>query len=657
MHFAIDHSSAPMAPPTVRPNPDRRKRTRALLTLAGLMFLAPGLAGAQVLPPNPDPTCIVPSSEFSSWFDSGSPSLNGPVKEADSVNLDTSNNCNFYKWSAQMFLWLTSPATGPYQGNRVLDSQIFYQVNNGQMVPQIGGAPLNLAVRSAQAGPDGLPVVIDAKGNLREFVPAPADTTRRLMVVASAKGAPVGLAKAQRGKDGKAEFLDTTGKKLDLVPHITADMIPDAALTRVTLPAPKAGPALLTTTSRKQAIAQKLNDQQVLIRFGEGSSAIFVPAGSTTIENLGPGQAGGDGVLLAQNGSMIFYETIVNDVYAWYTTGRMVPGGIAPLYVKNNPSTYGYFPTTAADLASVLKFASAYAGLPPSAFPDANALAIEAKLSWVDVTSLPNPGSYITAQAMIPVYDRSTSSNWKLIGTRPATVALVGAHIVGSAAGHPEMIWATYEHQANAPLAGYQYTSGGKTVSVPQNTAGQWLLAANGASAPFNAETGHWDSTTQSIVQTTPPTPIGPTNTLREKAWGSASDGQPNQEDKTAADANTQIISINTNVLGQLAAAGASADPRASYLLIGATWTFGGASPNGQYPANPGVYNEIGTSMLANSTMETYQQGADTRFSTGTNCFSCHSDYTSTGTKASVAVSHIFGGLTPLPGMSLKTSQ
>ena len=107
---------------------DRRhslKHTVKTAGFAGLVAgLAAGLAGtadAQVLPPNPDLTCVVPPTEFNSWFDTGHPGLNQPVKEADSVALNTSNNCNFYKWSEQMFLWLTSPASPPYQGNRVLD--------------------------------------------------------------------------------------------------------------------------------------------------------------------------------------------------------------------------------------------------------------------------------------------------------------------------------------------------------------------------------------------------------------------------------------------------------------------------------------------------------------------------------------------------------
>ncbi len=59
----------------------------------------------------------------------------------------------------------------------------------------------------------------------------------------------------------------------------------------------------------------------------------------------------------------------------------------------------------------------------------------------------------------------------------------------------------------------------------------------------------------------------------------------------------------------------------------------GGALPTGQYPEG----NEIGTSNLSNSTMETYHQNI--------NCFACHS----TSTKDDyTGLSHIFEEIVPL---------
>ena len=72
-------------------------------------------------------------------------------------------------------------------------------------------------------------------------------------------------------------------------------------------------------------------------------------------------------------------------------------------------------------------------------------------------------------------------------------------------------------------------------------------------------------------------------------------------------------------------------DLRGNYFMTGTTWTIGGAPPNGG--------NEVGTNVLANTTMETYQQGA--------NCFACHQS-TFGSPVSTTDISHIFGPLRPL---------
>ena len=653
-----------------------RQPSKSLGKAAGLVALgaclAAGLAGtadAQVLPTNPpvDPTCVVPPSEFANWFVSGKPGLNGPVKPADSVLLDTKNNCNFYKWSEQMMLWLTSPASGIYQGGRVLDSQVFYQVDGSTLVAQNTFGPRNFALRAAQLGPDGLPVIIDAAGHLREFVSAPS--TAHVTTLSVPGKRPAEIATVEAGPNGKAVFHDSAGKTVTVVPKVTADMLPQTLGRLTDLLPPSKGLTALSATAQRQQIANALNAAKVLIAFDTPNGQVFVEAGTGIIDNLGPGQAGGNGVLLSQQKSVIFYETLVNDVYAWYLTGRKTKGGIAPYY-DGTAANFGLFPTTPADLAAIVKFSQDHGG---PTFPDADALAIEAKLSWVDASTLPNNAQgYITAQANVPTYNTSNPRDWVPGPSKLATVALVGVHVVGSTKGHPEMIWATFEHQANTPLATYQYNSGGNPVTVNQNTSGNWLFSANGAPAPYNFEyavlcpNNPPNPTTQCptsslnghiVAATTTAAILPPSNVLRTKPWGVADNGVPNNEDKTPAAANTEIISLDTNVQSQLSAAGASTDPRYNYLLIGSTWTFGGAQPTGPYPKNPAnptnppAYNEVGGSMLFNSTLETFQQGKDGTYQTGNNCFACHSNYPSfnPAIKANTTVSHIFGGINPLP--------
>ena len=464
-------------------------------------------------------------------------------------------------------------------------------------------------------------------------------------------------------------FRDANNRIVQVTPRVTADMLPQT-LDRLTgLVTPSRGLSrALSETNQRQQIADALTAQKVLIQFNTGSGPVFVEAGTGIIFNLGPGQAGGNGVLTSQQNSVIFYETLVNDVYAWYLTGRKTQGGIAPYY-DGTQANLGLFPISATDLTSIVNFSKAHGG-PPS-FPDGDALAIEVKLSWVDATTLPNSAQgYITTEAVVPVYNTSNPSDWVPSGTKLARVALVGVHIVGSAKNHPEMIWATFEHQANTPLATYQYTVGGNPVTVQQNTTGNWLFSTNGAASPYNLEKAVLCPTGDATQCPSPslnghivankkfaPTILPPTNVLRWKAWGFASNGVPNNEDKTPAAANTEVISIDTNVQAQLSAGGASTDPRYNYLFIGSTWTFGGGQPSGPYPKNPAnptnppQYNEVGASMLFNSTLETFQQGNDATYQQGTSCFGCHSNYPSANpnVKANTSVSHIFGAINPLP--------
>ncbi len=66
------------------------------------------------------------SNELQTWFKDHKIAAGGMVNPADSTTFPGINNtnCDFYKWSAQMFLWLTSPSGGGV----IFDSPIFYDV-------------------------------------------------------------------------------------------------------------------------------------------------------------------------------------------------------------------------------------------------------------------------------------------------------------------------------------------------------------------------------------------------------------------------------------------------------------------------------------------------------------------------------------------------
>jgi hypothetical protein len=559
----------------------------------------PPLNPLTLLPTDPSPTCVVTPAVFATWFQpvppatTGAVTLNGIVNPANSVTFPNTPNCSFYQWSEQMFLWLTSPAPATYGGGGglVMDSPAFYDVSppaadgSRTFLPHTSGLIRTFGLRAAQVGPQGLQLIFDTSGKLFQFKPAAREAKP---LVREASGKTVEIKHVRLGKDRKPILLDTNGKIIRAVP-------------------PEAEKAAQRAEVTQMAIAQ---------RFLIDGIPIFVDP-SLGVIDVEQGQAGGNGVLEAlPGGSLVYYATMVNDVFAYFATG-----------VKDGAISANQFPTTASDLSNITTFASAHG----KTFPDPNALTVEVKSAWVEAAALPNLSSYITMNATIPTYDESNPNTWTpgpAPGQKTVKLALVGIHVVGSTAGHPEMIWATFEHFANVPRATYSYVNtGNSTVSVNQNTNGSWVFAKTNSSGPFNQE--HMSFSAPNIVAASGFT-ISPSDTIRWKAFGAASDVSPNPIDGSSAASNTEIIAIDNSISGMIA----SGDVRSNYVMTGATWTIGGASPNSG--------NQVGTSALSNTTMETYQQGTDTTMAHGgTNCFTCHISNTT-------GVSHVFVPLKPL---------
>ncbi|MDQ3282714.1 MAG: hypothetical protein M3Q69_15030 [Acidobacteriota bacterium] len=592
-------------------------RELRLLLSTLVLLLASAPAFAQSLPQDAQPTCVASPQLFASWFQSGSVTANGVVNPANSLTLDTSTNCNFYLWSQQMHLWLLSPAPASYGGSgRVFDSNVFYDVSepNAQKkryfiphtpftvdTPLATRARRMVNLRPAKPGPNGLPAVMDRSGNIIEVVPAQLGANRRPLVL-NQSGKQVEAARVTVTADKRAVFHDAAGK-------------------------PIAQPKLSLPRSLQGArIGQRF--------FTEDNTPIIVgPDG--TIFDVSPAQAGGAGVLLAQNTSVVYYTILANDVYTYFASG-----------VNSGKITAADFPTTQSDLNTI----QSYAG---QTFTDGIALAVEVKLSWVDISAVQNPSSYVTTPAFVPTYDMTNPQKWVPTGEKLTTLALVGVHFVGSAKGHPEMIWSTFEHFGNSPNGQYQYVNlSGQTITVPASSAGNWLFSATNSSGPFNVAHANYQNPPfiegSPIPKSTKDYNVSASDTQRVYAFGVAPSGQPNQNDPTPAAANTEVVSINNSILGMLP----SNDVRSNYYFVGSTWTFGGYSPTGQYNpiTNSGKGSEIGTNRLANSTMETYHQ-ASTSINpppgSGLNCFSCHTDG-GTGQLATTEVSHIFSDMLPL---------
>lgn len=447
------------------------------------------------LPQDVKPLCDLTDKEFATWFKSGEVTENGEVTPANSVDFIHNNNCDFYKWSERMFLWMTSNNAS---NDLVFESPEFYTVS-----PKVNG--------------------------VRNLIP----------------NKPGQLLKAFAN-------VDKTGK-------------------------------------------------------------IVSEEGQAT-----------DDVLMDANGNMVYYISMVNDVYAEFLKA-----------VNQKEMAGSTFPTTKAERDSIFNYAKQNGVV----LKNPDALAIEIKTSWVVAESLKNSEDFIIIDATIPVYQKQNDKLWIIKGERKVKLALVGMHIVGSASGHPEMIWATFEHKRNAPNAAYQYlTTKGTTETVVADEGNDWLLNND---VKDTTNVSHMVFSGDSIKANKGYT-VSPSNTLRTKPWGSAVDVKPNAEDASPAASNSEIIAINNSVISKLK----GKDVRKNYIFIGATWTANGAAPNG-YSYNPTVDSlsvagvAIGASQLANSTMETYAQNGEKYNAYGT-CFSCHSN--NKGLKPN-DLSHIYGGL------------
>ena len=499
-----------------------------------------------------------------------------------------------------MFLWLTSPAPATYGGgSHVMFSPQFYTVSpedssgRRNFIPNSPGRPINMFLRAMELGPHGLPIVMARTGQIVEVpheIPGQKPPSIRLANGRLIPGTQV--QSVRKTEQGTLELLDARGKLLAPKVLKLAPIVRQRALLSADRPVP---------VVPMRAFTSAIQARKLVIK---GIPIFLDPAGN--VIDVEPGQAD-SGVLISQNGSLIYYIIAVNDVFAFHRT--MQGAAVIP------PNTNIAFPTSMADVNAVVSFAASKG----HTIQDPKALAIETKSSWMDASKVPNPNDYIQVEAVVPTFDQSNPNNWVPNGPTTLKLVMLGLHVVGSTSGHGEMVWGTFEHQGNAPNATYAYNSTSGLKTLAQNTSGNWLFTPSGSSGPFNATNNSWTGT--AITGT----PVGPSPVLRAKPWGSNDGGNP----ANAAGLNTQVISANASVISQLNAA----DVRRQYFQLGTKWTIFGAPPNGG--------NEVGTNHLANATMETFAQGT-TPSAPSANCFSCH-------TTNKVPVSHVYPRLTPLP--------
>jgi len=502
------------------------------------------LAGKEDMPA---PTCALSPADFKSWQNGASTGL--AFAPPDSAVFAAKNNCDFYKWSAQMFLWLTSTNAS---GTLTMFSPSFYN-----------------AIESTSTG--GFTLVQNHEG--------------------------VGAAKVS-----SVVFLPRVNK-----PRLLRLRAPGAA---------------------------KSSDAT-----GQAGGGVLLVNGAPVSLPGKPGYA---------TYPVAYYAIQVNDVFA----GLQANQTTVPYYTSG--ASAGDFPTTLPQAQEIQTAAG-------KTYGDINQLALEVKSAWVETAYLTpaQASGLITLTAQVPAFTQSTDPKGNLLlswdgkTTAARKIALVGMHVVGSVVGHPEMIWASFETNFNAPDNDYSFinqnftpatgkcASGSCLTSVPLSKSNMaptiFYNGTAGAPAPpfLIAQTASSSNNNTTITSVSPK--LVPTNVVRMNPWGSQQPVTPSLTNAVILN-NTDLLSLKTTLQPQLTAAGGPGAMLANYFLLGSLWS------NGIIPPLTGS-TQAGSLFLANTTMETFQQVSPQNHdpkATAKNCFSCHGDFANVGT----GVSHVFPNVT-----------
>jgi hypothetical protein len=294
-------------------------------------------------------------------------------------------------------------------------------------------------------------------------------------------------------------------------------------------------------------------------------------------------QAGTDGIMVDLQGRAVYYSQYINDTFADFMTSH--------------------------DLTDPAKVQALD---PNTAFPISGTRgAMELKASWKIVSEGDDVSDMFTMSTEVA---RLVNQGGKILidETRreKVEVALVGLHIAGIVKGHPEMIWATFEHKRNAPNVIEATCTAKNCASVPPGSvisdedftfykAG--TTYANCNQNPASTDQLKLDEATQTLTPST--------QACRQFEFGN------DPSDASTANNDKNIADLNDSVDAQL-------DPKnvfRNYSEVGAIWFLDGSK------LKPGMAlatddNLTGSLKLSNATIETFTQTQ----SVMNNCFRCH---------------------------------
>lgn len=286
-------------------------------------------------------------------------------------------------------------------------------------------------------------------------------------------------------------------------------------------------------------------------------------------------QAGTDGIFVAHNGRAVYYSQYLDDTFVGF--------------IEKN------------DLTDPAQVRTLIASDPTTTFPIiGTAGAMELKVSWMIVEDGDDVSDMFTTTTQVA---KLINKNGKIAvdtsQTEDVTVALVGFHIAGVVEGHPEMIWATFEHKRNAPNV-----PSGLPLDQPVSDQDFTFYDRGTVLADCNV---NYSASDQLVLDEATQTLSPVTQVCRQYEYGNQQ-GVNQKNDKNIADLNASVNSLLD-----------PSDIWWNYQEVGAIWfKKGEALKPGLTLANDTLL--AGSLSLSNSTIETFTQVA----STENNCFRCH---------------------------------
>ncbi|MGD0723083.1 MAG: hypothetical protein ABR970_18770 [Roseiarcus sp.] len=278
------------------------------------------------------------------------------------------------------------------------------------------------------------------------------------------------------------------------------------------------------------------------------------------ILNDGARQAAQGGVgatLVDQNGNPVFYSINLNEAYAEF--------------VRDNRLD---------DIPRLL--AKPIAGKDDDAVPadlEFRPGALELKSAWMIIDGpVSRYSNYIVARARVPTLKNVIDADGgttavEVDSSRPArevNVALLGLHVVGAIDGHPEFVWATFEH---AGPEGRRDIAPAAEVNPDPAAPGGQAVGAGEAAYPLFPKGGSAQAANVRLDQRVREDQKFATPTPVYRVFPGSQAAKPADGEAAAPWEDPAVYNLNAAV-GELFAARdpRKADARRNYRLVGAVW-------------------------------------------------------------------------------------